>query len=398
MHSSAARSAVRSKPLPAPKPRPLPAGHPRSPPPPPPAPERPDFRGPLPLPTLVRYYKYPFVGAALAAGLLGAYGSYLLTAFLRAGAGEPCCGPHAEPAPPTGLPAGAALARASAAEFDAGLDWPETVTGLARLRRRLARRARGHVLEVAVGTGRNLAHYDWDDVAAGPDAPRRALRQLEKRRGRRSDRPDADEAGVDPEVASYTGVDIAPAVLDVARAKLRAAVPGGSGAIPERADSAAAAVDAGGSAEVLRAFDGRVRLIRADAQQPLPAPPAGPGYDTVVQTFGLCSVADPAALLGSLARAVRPGSGRILLLEHGRGARPFVDGLLDRYAARHFERFGCWWNRDVEALVRAAAATVPGLEVVELTRPGWLHFGTTVLVELKVNPVAARGGGATEER
>jgi len=255
---------------------------------------------------------------------------------------------------------------------------------------------------------------------ADRDPPRRALRQLEKRRRWGSVAAANDHDGVSPELTTYTGVDIAPAVLDVARAKLRAAVPGGQAAIAEgRGGGGGGAPDGeGGGAEVLRAFGGKVRLIRCDAQQPLPAAPAGytsagdtatatttagsssssrssgGGYDTVVQTFGLCSVADPQAVLASLAGAVRPGTGRILLLEHGRGrAGGVVNKLLDRYSGRHFERFGCWWNRDIEGLVRAAAARVPGLEVVRVDRPGWLQFGTTIFVELRVRPDGEGGGG-----
>lgn len=48
---------------------------------------------------------------------------------------------------------------ATAATFDDDVAWTETVTRLGKLRRQLAQAARGHVLEVSAGTGRNGEWY-----------------------------------------------------------------------------------------------------------------------------------------------------------------------------------------------------------------------------------------------
>jgi methyltransferase OMS1 len=111
-------------------------------------------------------------------------------------------------------------------------------------------------------------------------------------------------------------------------------------------------------------------------------------YDTIIQTFGLCSVADPAKLLANMASMVRPDTGQILLVEHGRGTSDWMNGRLDKSAGKHFRKFGCWWNRDIEKLVLDAVDEVPGLEVVRLERPLWFQAGTTLLIELKVNTQA----------
>lgn len=42
-------------------------------------------------------------------------------------------------------------------------------------------------------------------------------------------------------------------------------------------------------------------------------------FDTVIDTFGLCSVEDPVAMLREMARVCKP-DGRVYLLEHGRSA------------------------------------------------------------------------------
>jgi methyltransferase OMS1 len=141
-----------------------------------------------------------------------------------------------------------------------------------------------------------------------------------------------------------------------------------------------------------------------DAVSGLPSPPAikgGPDgreeraapakYDTIIQTFGLCSVADPEKLLVNMAAKLQPDTGRIILLEHGRGDREWMNKRLDKSAPEHFAKFGCWWNRDIEQLVREAAQKVPGLEVVKLERPLWFQWGTTLLIELRVNGQLDKG-------
>ena len=70
-------------------------------------------------------------------------------------------------------------------------------------------------------------------------------------------------------------------------------------------------------------------------------------------------------------QVVKPG-GKLLLLEHGRSTWQFINGILDGDAADRYEKWGCWWNRDIEALVQEA-----GLRVETLSR--W-HFGTTLYI------------------
>jgi methyltransferase OMS1 len=48
---------------------------------------------------------------------------------------------------------------------------------------------------------------------------------------------------------------------------------------------------------------------------------------------------------------VKPG-GQLLLLEHGRSGYGWLNERMDAAAGRHRERWGCWWNRDIEGIVR----------------------------------------------
>jgi methyltransferase OMS1, mitochondrial len=97
-------------------------------------------------------------------------------------------------------------------------------------------------------------------------------------------------------------------------------------------------------------------------------------FDTVVDTFGLCSYEDPVAVLKEMARVCRK-DGRILLIEHGRGKYSWINNILDSGAQRHAHNWGCIWNKDIEGLLSQS-----GLHIVHSWR--W-HFGTTYVIEAK---------------
>lgn len=154
-------------------------------------------------------------------------------------------------------------------------------------------RARGAVLEVAVGTGRNLPFYP---------------------------------AGV-----SLTGVDLSPAMLELAR---------------RRADALGMIVE-------LRLADA-TRLPFDDAS-----------FDTVVSTLALCTIPDPSAAVAEARRVLRPG-GRFLVLDHVRSpawpvrlVQHILDPVLVRFAGDHLLREPLAW-------MRAA-----GLQVEEFERSRW---------------------------
>ena len=114
-------------------------------------------------------------------------------------------------------------------------------------RRWVCSRARGEVLEVAIGTGRNLDFY--------------------------------------PEGVRLTGIDLSPAMLELARDRAR-----------------------------VLGFE--VDLREGDAQDlPFPDEP----FDTVVCTLSLCNVPDDRRAVAEMKRVLKPG-GWLLLLDHVRAA------------------------------------------------------------------------------
>jgi ubiquinone/menaquinone biosynthesis C-methylase UbiE len=99
------------------------------------------------------------------------------------------------------------------------------------------------------------------------------------------------------------------------------------------------------------------RLARAGRPAQVVAAPAealpfGDGsFDTVVSTLVLCTVADAAAAIAEARRVLRPG-GRLLFLEHVRGASPRLARWQDRLEAPWAAfALGCRCNVDTEALL-----------------------------------------------
>merc|ERR1711972_831654 len=92
---------------------------------------------------------------------------------------------------------------------------------------------------------------------------------------------------------------------------------------------------------------------------------------------GICSFEHPVEALREMRRVVKE-EGQVLLLEHGASNWEMVQGLLNRSVHGHVEKFGCYPNRDITALVREA-----GLYVVLDERR---HFGTTYMLVCKRAP------------
>lgn len=106
-----------------------------------------------------------------------------------------------------------------------------------------------------------------------------------------------------------------------------------------------------------RGLDGQ-RLDEADAS-----------HDSVLSTFTLCTIADPALALAEMLRVVRP-DGVLCLLEHGLAPDDSVarwQHRLDGLQSRVFG--GCHLTRNVEQLVRDAGLEITRLETSYLEGP-----------------------------
>jgi methyltransferase OMS1 len=217
--------------------------------------------------------------------------------------------------------------------FDSEVGSSEALMGINAIRKSLSKQCKGHVLEVSCGTGRNLGYYPLHPGS---------------------------------EIDSLTFLDLSAQMVAVCKKKWLSLYP------PSTTQTFKPSL--------------AVRFSTTSALGPMPPSPnitnGGNGkYTTILQTMGLCSTASPIALLTNLASHLdlsNPES-RILLLEHGRSDYAWLNNILDNAAQKHAEIHGCWFNRDIGAMVEAAAAE-SGLEVVREERR---HLGTTWVFELR---------------
>ena len=221
--------------------------------------------------------------------------------------------------------------------FDSEVGSSEALMGINGIRKRLSQQCKGHVLEVSCGTGRNLGYYPLQPGSA---------------------------------IDSITFLDLSAQMVAVCKKKWLALYPPSSSKTTSFKPNLA------------------IRFSTTSALGPMPpAPTTSPDtdtsgkYTTIIQTMGLCSTPSPQALLTNLASHLDLSNpdARILLLEHGRSDYAWLNNILDNAAQKHAEIHGCWFNRDIGAMVEAAARE-SGLEIVGEERR---HLGTTWVFELK---------------
>jgi methyltransferase OMS1, mitochondrial len=240
--------------------------------------------------------------------------------------------------------------------FDEEVNLSEKWLLLRAKRKRLVNEAYGSVLEVSCGTGRNMDLYDLRPYDPSEDS----------RTGRSRKRI----------ITSLTFNDQSEVMIDHAKDKF---------------------ADMEAHRNKRDRFTGPVRFIVGDAAiKGTIDRPAG-GYDTIVQTMGVCSTSHASALLRRLGQLCRqPGEfganvvpenddgrgGKILLLEHGKGHFDFINRFLDDGAKMHAAHYGCWWNKDIDEVVKES-----GLVVERMTR---YNFGTTWEIVLRPAPVSGQ--------
>ena len=276
--------------------------------------------------------RIPLVGAGIMVFCIAGYIGYFATSIYKTPSGTP----FESSAQPDVSVRYDKIAR----KFDSSVDFMEISMGMPEKRKDMVAQAYGDVLEVSVGTGRNLDFFDWD--FEGHNGVGDPVKGGGVKRGK---------------VKSLTAIDISKEMVEVAKEKFDRKFP----SMPEP------------------------RWIVADASREIPPAPknsttsswseADQKYDTIVETMGLCSVSDPVALLKNLGNHVKEDEGRILLLEHGRGTWRVVNYLLDKTAVGHALEHGCWWNRDIHAIIKES-----GLEIVKAE--SW-HASTTWRFELR---------------
>lgn len=196
-------------------------------------------------------------------------------------------------------------------EYDDKIWLDELVSHIWYRRRQLMKHVHGDTLEVSCGTGRNVSYFDPEKTT------------------------------------SVTFMDSSRSMLEVAREKFTQKFP---------------------------TYD-HVQYVKGKAEDLASmAASSGQKFDTIYETFGLCSHEDPVAALQNFGSLLRKG-GRIVLLEHGKSHYKTLNDTIDKKAENHFKEWGCRWNLDIDQIVKDS-----GLDIVESDR---YHFGTSYFYILK---------------
>lgn len=193
-----------------------------------------------------------------------------------------------------------------APKYDRLVSTDEKVAGVTKCRQKLGAAASGSVLEVAIGSGRNMSFYG-------------------------------------PNVQKLTGIDYSNEMIKQA---------------------------------ITKTSTHPVKFIVGDAHQ-LQKLVGQERFDTVVDTFGLCSFEDPVDVLKQMQAVCKP-DGRILLLEHGVSSSGWMRRYMDSQSQSHAKSWACIYNRDIEEIVAKS-----GLIVEQKERK---YFGTTYFFIARPSP------------
>lgn len=254
--------------------------------------------------------------------------------------------------------------------YDGLVNREETFMGVKLMRWWLVRQAKGDVLEVSAGTGRNLKYYDLESISSltVTDVSKQMLwHAAEKYKNMHSD----GSTPVHFKVADAVDICAASSASDLPTFAHPARSPKNSA--PDDSDSrrrpASTAVPDDDGRGDISADKSRAQGAHTDAASSSEIHQGS--YDTVIDTFGLCSHANPVEALQEVARACKPG-GKIMLLEHGRSSYEWLNRILDNGAGQHKKRWACNWNLDIADVVEQS-----GLNIESMSR--W-HFGTTFVI------------------
>ncbi|GIL46554.1 hypothetical protein Vafri_3532 [Volvox africanus] len=311
-------------------------------------------------------------------------------------------------------------------KYDEAIGQEEAALWYGMMRRWLLHEARGDVLEVSVGTGRNFQYYNLDNqdiksLTFTDLSPQMLLRAEDKffdelQLGHKyphvrttfclADAHCLVDHGVDPvEAATGGGTKISAGSVKSSpwwaywgrrAAEKNSMKPGSSGTphstTPDPGDNLIPPVeersgynhsqDVEPIPKAMPGLHARGLMNFFRVLAPLPSEPeqlsptSGLAQSDVVEprdgTANVSAAASSTLMaLKEMARVCKAG-GKILLLEHGRSHYDWLNSKLDSSAAEHQRKWGCMWNKDILELIQQA-----GLQVDKVTR--W-HFGTSYYI------------------
>eukprot|EP00835_Amoeboradix_gromovi_P002972 NODE_182_length_15748_cov_0.173174.p8 type:complete len:262 gc:universal NODE_182_length_15748_cov_0.173174:12451-13236(+) len=214
-----------------------------------------------------------------------------------------------------------------AQDFDKSTCFDETLMGIPILRRALVGNCSGDVLEIGIGTGKNLPYY-----------PFRKMKSL-------------------------TMVDFSTKMLSQVEKKLNK------------------------TSKSWTYWMNPIPIYKemVDCQN---LPFHDESFDTILSTFTLCSIDDHTKALQEMKRVLKP-NGRILFLEHGLSCTnspapnslkyDVINRRLNTYKDTHHSNWGCTWNKNIGQIIESVFENS--------SNKFWRwHFGTTLYAVVSNSP------------
>ncbi|KAG0307163.1 Methyltransferase-like protein 7B [Dissophora globulifera] len=227
-----------------------------------------------------------------------------------------------------------------APSYDKEVGLHEYLLGIQRRRKRLLKQARGRVLEIASGTGRNVDYYTkgcCDEIVFSDFSE--GMMEVLKTTVAKSDLGKR----YDYQFRRQQQLELER----IAQSQQRLQDAGGQGDVSPGAEAAvastASALSDPATSKVVET------VIKFEIMNAAAIPHPDQSFDTVVDTFGLCSFEDPVKVLKEMKRVLRPG-GRLLLIEHGNSHWGFMKDMQAKQLDKHVHKYGCYWNREIGEL------------------------------------------------
>jgi len=283
--------------------------------------------------------------------------------------------------------------------YDQRIDFEELKSGIFYQRKALMKLAEGHVLEVGAGTARSLPYYVPTRMSSllcvddskemlevgvekakrfmAPGQPEPKLLSSEEAIKAVQEQQKQEEQQTRSSSKQAKSVEIPNTLhlndVKLVRARMNESIQNDPTVPPTLVKPSGSPLAEKESAVVIGPdtylANYPVRFAQMNAEDLAAIP--DDTFDTVVDTFGLCSYSKPDAVLKEMNRVCKP-SGRILLYEHGRAPGfGLINWYLDRTEQEHREEWGCTHNKPIKDIVKNSGLAVEKYENFDL---GTMHM------------------------
>lgn len=280
----------------------------------------------------------------------------------------------------------------NSSHYDKDIDDQEWLSGIDNLRKDLVKHIHGnYILEMGIGTGRNFTPlkqsypYAFHSNQSPPSSTSPITNPINSLGFLSDGTPTVTTTTAPRSIGLYTGIDFSIGMLTIAKQRAQSlgytVIPVSTPYLTKDSSQVRIPLPSIDEINIHRSSNSSstgipVMLIPYNISNGLPFDDGK--FDIIIDTFGLCSYENPVFILREMKRCLRQRSndeikssstnttngtnhtyqGKILLLEHGRSEWEWLSQLLDKSSLNHAHKHGCYWNRNIDELIKEAGLTV----------------------------------------